>query len=210
MSVHLLGIPQPIYLIGESHTIIYRNLLFRSQRSDQLFQCRTQFLPKILASAFFMPETGNFHPDFIEAMRVEGLLKANLEPAHSVMDAATISGSWMERRPVLQPAVVAFAGDIELNHLLRQIAGYDFELPDDPGYGVDRSLKPVPLQSLLLELNRILGPLVKGASYMRRQDSRNSCCIPCLRAASTTPGMLPGCPPARPCEPSSPCWPTVF
>lgn len=173
MSIHVLGIPHQIYMIGDSHSIIYRNLLFRRGASEKLFQCRTRFMPKVAAKVFFDIERGGFNPEVLDALRAEGLLKQDFSPAHIVVDAATTSGSWMERRPILQPAIVFFGGDMDLVALIRQMPGFDFELPDDETYGADRSLRPLALNILLEQLESIFVPMLAGVKRLRQAGFSN-------------------------------------
>ncbi|MYM67029.1 hypothetical protein GTP45_09335 [Pseudoduganella sp. FT55W] len=167
MPLTMLGTPSPIYLIGESHTLIFRNLLFRAGANDQLFQCRIRFLPHVMAQNFFQQASNAFHPDLLEAFRGEELLRANLAPSHLSLDGATISGAWMEKRAVVAPALVLCIGDLDLHHLYGQFAGYDFELPDDVHYGVDRSLRPVAYATLLAQVEKLLAPFIAGLRMLR-------------------------------------------
>jgi hypothetical protein len=167
MPLTLLGTPSPIYLIGESHTLIFRNLLFRTGANNQLFQCRIRFLPHVLAQNFFQPASNAFHADLLEAFRAEELLRANLAPSHLSLDGATVSGAWMEKRAVVAPALVLCIGDLDLHHLFGQFAGYDFELPDDVHYGVDRSLRPIAYTTLLAQVEKLLAPYIAGLRMLR-------------------------------------------
>lgn len=167
MPLTLLGTPSPIYLVGESHTLIFRNMLFRAGPSDQLFQCRIRFLPHVLAQNFFQAASNAFHPDLLEAFRAEELLRPNLAPSHLSLDGATISGAWMEKRAVVAPALVLNCGDLDLHHLYGQFAGYDFELPGDVHYGVDRALRPVAYATLLAQVEKLIAPFIAGLRMLR-------------------------------------------
>ncbi|ELX09097.1 hypothetical protein Jab_2c11570 [Janthinobacterium sp. HH01] len=167
MAVTLLGTPSPIHLIGESHTLIFRNLLFRTAGSEQLFQTRTRYLPHVLAQNFCDPAVRAFHQDLLEAFRAEELLRPDLSPAHHSLDGSTISGAWMEKRAVVAPAVVLCIGDLDIHHLLSQFADYDFELPDDVHYGVDRDKRPVAYATIRAHMEKLLSPFTEGLRLLR-------------------------------------------
>lgn len=167
MAVTLLGTPTPIYLIGESHTLIFRNLLFRATGGEQLFQTRTRYLPHVLAQNFCDPVARTFRQDFLEAFRAEELLRSDLSPAHHSFDGSTISGAWMEKRAIVAPAIVLCIGDLDIHHLLSQFADYDFELPDDPHYGVDRTKRPVAYSTIRAQMEKLLSPFIEGLRMLR-------------------------------------------
>ena len=167
MAVTLLGTPSPIYVIGESHTLIFRNLLFRASGGEQLFQTRIRYLPHVLAQNFCDPAVRAYHQDLLEAFRAEELLRADLSPAHHSLDGATISGAWMEKRAIVAPALVLCIGDLDIHHLLTQFADYDFELPDDVHYGVDRARRPVAYATIRGQMEKLLSPFTEGLRLLR-------------------------------------------
>src|SRR5471032_536714 len=145
MTLSLLGVPYPIHLVGESHTLVFRDLLVRDEASGRLFQTRIRYLPYLLAQNFYYLENHSHNVDLIDALRFEGLLRANLQPAHSSLDGATVSGAWMEKRAIVAPALVFCVGDLDLHHLLNQFGDYDFELPGDNHYGNDHTGRRSPM-----------------------------------------------------------------
>ncbi|WP_332851639.1 hypothetical protein [Duganella sp. S19_KUP01_CR8] len=167
MAVTLLGTPSPIHVIGESHTLIFRNLLFRASGGEQLFQTRIRYLPHVLAQNFCDPAVRAFHQDLLEAFRAEELLRPDLSPAHHSLDGATISGAWMEKRAIVAPAVVLCIGDLDIHHLLGQFADYDFELPGDQHYGVDRSKRPIAHATIRSQMEKLLSPFTEGLRLLR-------------------------------------------
>ncbi|MFC0170190.1 SGNH/GDSL hydrolase family protein [Pseudoduganella danionis] len=169
MNVTLLGTPSPIYLIGESHTLIFRNRLFRANvhQREQLYMTRTRYLPHVLAQNFCNPSVRAYHQDLLDALRAEELLRADLTPAHYSLDGATISGAWMEQRAILAPAMVLCIGDLDLHHLLNQFVGYDFELPDTPIYATDYTLQPVAYSTVLAQLEKLLLPFTEGMRHLQ-------------------------------------------
>ncbi len=167
MAVTLLGTPSPIHIIGESHTLIYRNLLFRAGAGEQLFQTRIRYLPHVLAQNLCDPEVRAFHQDLLEAFRAEELLRPDLSPAHHSLDGATISGAWMEQRSIVAPALVLCIGDLDIHHLLSQFADYDFELPGDRHYGVDRGKRPLAHATIRARMEKLLSPFTQGLRLLR-------------------------------------------
>ncbi|MCU6497098.1 hypothetical protein LPN04_04735 [Rugamonas sp. A1-17] len=167
MAVTLLGTPSPIYLIGESHTLIFRNLLFRAGAAEQLFQTRVRYLPHVLAQNFCDPAVRAYHQHLLDAFRAEELLRPDLTPAHYSLDGASISGAWMEKRAIVAPALVLCIGDLDIHHLLGQFADYDFELPDDVHYGVDRAKRPVAYATIRAQMEKLLSPFTEGLRLLR-------------------------------------------
>src|SRR5471032_2321170 len=167
MTLSLLGVPYPIHLVGESHTLVFRDLLVRDEASGRLFQTRIRYLPYLLAQNFYYLENDTHNVDLIDALRFEGLLRANLQPAHSSLDGATVSGAWMEKRAIVAPALVFCVGDLDLHHLLNQFGDYDFELPGDNHYGTDHTRPPVPYGTVLAQLEKLLAPFGVGLRQLK-------------------------------------------
>lgn len=188
MTVSLLGVPYPIHLVGESHTLVFRNLLVRDDDSGRLYQTKIRYLPHVLAQNFFYQASQSHNVDLIDALRFEGLLRADLQPAHSSLDGATVSGAWMEKRSIVAPALVFCIGDLDLHHLLDQFGDYDFELPGDECYGADHTRPPVPHGTVLAQLEKLLAPFgvglrqLKGAGFSRMMVH----CIPPRSADDST------------------------
>ena len=178
MSIELLGNVTPILMFGESHSLAFRNILFRPSWSAENFMCRTSHIPALIASEFSVG-AGGISPLLADGLKAEGMLDVHLRPSFLYMDpsAAYIAGA-----PVIAPPLVFFSGDTEMVvGLIKQLGHvYDFELPDDPGYGVDRSKQPIPYAVIHAQVAKIIEPFVRAVALLRaHQFSRTMIhCIP--------------------------------
>src|SRR5476649_2001927 len=167
MTLSLLGVPYPIHLVGESHTLMFRDLLVRDEDSGRLFQTRIRYLPRVLAQNFYYPENHSHNVELIDALRFEGLLRADLRPSHSSLDSATVSGAWLEKRAIVAPALVFCIGDLDLHHLLNHFGDHDFELPGDERYGADHTRQPIPHGIIVAQLEKLLAPFGVGLRQLK-------------------------------------------
>ncbi|MES2128343.1 MAG: hypothetical protein V4463_13830 [Pseudomonadota bacterium] len=177
MSIELLGNVTPILMIGESHSLAFKNILFRPLWSTENFICRTSFIPALVASEFSVGGSG-INPLLADGLKAEGLLDVHLRPSFLYMDpsAAYIAGA-----PVIAPPLVFFSGDTEMVGLIKMLGQtYDFELPDDPGYGVDRSKQPIPYAAIHAQVAKIIDPFMRAVALLHaHQFSRTMVhCIP--------------------------------
>ena len=162
MEIHLLGHVTPIFMIGESHSLAFRDLLFRPDWSHETFICRTRFLPSLVASEYSVDSA--ISVPLAEALKAEGVLDAALRPGHLYADP---SAAYIAGKPLIAPPMVFFAGDTDLVHFIKKLGlEYDFELPEDPGYGTDYEKQPVSLRDVQAELERILAPFLKAVRML--------------------------------------------
>jgi hypothetical protein len=122
-------------MVGESHGLVFSNLLFRPEWSQESYLCRTRFFPSLQAAQY--ADEAKVSHEYIEGLIADGIVDSSLRPAflHAEPSAAFLAGM-----PVMAPAMVLFAGDLDMHQLFRLVGnGNDFLLPDDPGYGLDQS-----------------------------------------------------------------------
>lgn len=160
-----LGRANPIYFIGESHTLPFRDGLFRPQAPGDTFLGRVRFLQSF-ASRWL--EGDGVHPNILKAMQAEQLLDDEGNPAYLAKDRLTFRTAEVSGVPVRDPVLVLFAGDLDVFDMLRQTGkGYDFDLPDDPGYGVDRTLTPIPFSAIDMRLRNTFLPFISACGRLR-------------------------------------------
>ena len=169
MSVELLGAVTPIHMVGESHSLVFSNLLFRPACAQESYLCKTRFLSVLKAADY---SAGNdLSVDYVHALIAEGIVDSALRPAflHAEPSAAFLAGM-----PVMSPPMVLFAGDLDMHQLFRQIGGsYDFILPDDPCYGTDKARQILPYSDIEGHIAGFLAPffnavrLLKGVGFSR-------------------------------------------
>jgi|GEM_PF-2521528 len=154
MSIDLLGRATTIHMIGESHTIQFSDLLFKPGWANDLYQCRTLFFHHLPASYYL--EDGDYNPLLRAALIGAGILDSEGNADYLARDW---TADHYAGRPVLAPPMVFFAGDVDMQTVTFQTGDrYDFELPNDPGYGVDFDKEPMDYQSVRRRIERLFAP----------------------------------------------------
>jgi hypothetical protein len=175
MRAQLLGKVTPVHFVGESHCVAYDGILFRAPWAEEYFLCKSSFLFWVKANEFLSEKTG-LHTSLLEALASERLVDAQYRPAHLTVDAKAVRNAVFSERPLIAPPIVLFAGDMDFfrGDFLQPIGNdYDFELPDDPGYGVNRSKQPMPFASVRRRIETVFRPFVncmerlQGAGFSR-------------------------------------------
>lgn len=160
-----LGCAKPVYFIGESHTLAFRDTLYQPTPSGTIYLGRVRFM-QIFAQRYLID--GQIHPDIIRALQAEQLLDDNGTPPHLAQDGQALRTAEVSGIPIREPVIVMFAGDLDLFDLLRQTGkDYDFELPDDPGYGIDRTLKSIPYAAIDMRIGDIFRPFLAACQSLQ-------------------------------------------
>jgi len=170
--VELEYIPQPvpIYMLGESHCVVFTDRIFRETRHlNQTFVTRALYLPGISSHDF----SDNKLARVGSALAAEHLIigdprgrAADWVPFH-VSPNPLIIPNVHSKTPKGVPIIVVFAGEIALRSIfLSKLGQSDFELPF-PAPGLDRLAMPsghqhVPFQLVSQLANQVLGPLFSG------------------------------------------------
>jgi hypothetical protein len=166
-------------MIGESHVLVFSTLLFRPDWSEQTFLCKTKFLPHLRAGQYLAEEMLN--PQFIDALFVEGLLDKERQPAfmHAEQYAAYLAGM-----PLIAPPIVLFAGEIDLFTIFNEAGNLDFELSDDPGYGINKSKELIPYSTIHDRMSCVVSPFLAAAERLQEMNF-SRLMIHCLPPRST-------------------------
>ncbi|MFZ5706078.1 MAG: hypothetical protein ACOY5R_12560 [Pseudomonadota bacterium] len=163
MGIELLGAVTPIHMIGESHSIVFGNLLFRPAWSKTPYLCRTRFLPTLLASDYAVGD--DIDNGYLDALIAEGIFDASLRPAfmHCEPSAAYIAG-----QPLIAPPMVLFAGDLDIHKMFLDFTDRcDFILPDDPGYGVDKTKNMLAHAEVVDHVLALLTPFLQTVEQLQ-------------------------------------------
>jgi len=156
MSVDLLGRATTIHTIGESHAIQFNDLLFKPGGSELLYLCKSRFFHHLPASYYL--ENGDFNPLLRSALIADGIFDDQGRANFMMRDW---NPDYMASRAVLPPPMVFFAGDVDMQTLTYQIGNrYDFELPGDPGYGVDFDKEPMPYATVKAKIEALFDPFL--------------------------------------------------
>lgn len=169
---------EPLFCIGESHCLRFRDRLARHPSLPRALHARTHFLMHIEAANF--RDAGGLHADLAAALVATGLCverpqddgAMDLEAAHR---ATTFAERVLAARhaaladdPLVAPALLLFAGDRDCHSLAMRIGpGVDFELPDDPGYGRVEGAARVPFAAVEAAVTSRLQPFVDGLQLLR-------------------------------------------
>jgi len=160
MKVEMIGRPTTLYLVGESHCIQFGNSLARPAGIDETFLCRARYLREVIAS--------NCDSNFdllLDAFKAEGIIDRNGNADWLVREVNSV---YLSGQPMLSPPIVFFMGDVDLQALFRMVKNeFDFELPDDPGYGADRTKTPITCETVSQQIEQVFRPFVVALQSLR-------------------------------------------
>lgn len=167
MSVELLAAVTPIYCVGESHSLNFTNLLFRPAWAEESFLSRNLYLSRLISKIHSSPT--ELHPDMLAALTAEGVIDTLKRPTFLNLNQHV---AYLSSRPVMPPAIVFFAGDIDMHGLVwPQVENkIDFHLPNDPGYGVNPALELTPFAAIHELIADILVPFFNTLQLLRQQN----------------------------------------
>lgn len=163
MSVEIIGAVTPIHMIGESHSLIFSNMLFRPSGSEESYLCRTRFFSSLRARQYSVGD--ELSDDYVDGLVAEGLLDRAYRPVHQYAEP---SATFLAGMPLMSPPMVLFAGDLDLHELLRQVGDqFDFLLPDDPGYGVDPTKQIMTYAQVRDHIAGFLAPFCNAVEQLK-------------------------------------------
>jgi len=164
MNVDIAGSISPIYLIGDSHCLQFKEILFNTRQPQLRYRCAVSFFVKLTASDYLVD--GAINPMLLAALKAEGVFNDAGEPDWLVPDA---SSTYLSGRPALSPTMVFFAGEANIQNLIAELGDeFDFELPDDPGYSVDFDKSPAPFSFIQERIESQLAPFVEVMARLRQ------------------------------------------
>lgn len=170
LDVEFLARPIPIYIIGDSHVLIYSNLLFQEKKIFKTnFITRSKYCSGLTANNFTDGD-GKLNPILLQALSSEFLLDDNEQGVH-------LAGA----RDVLvnDPTLVFFCGDIDLRYVfLRQLGPtVDFHLPfnvtDLEQLSSLESPTIIPYALVLEQAKKMLHPLLIGLQKLKTMGFQN-------------------------------------
>ena len=181
--VALLDRAIPLYMFGDSHALIYTDLVFDEQKYlHQHFVTRAKYIPGLQA-ATFLDDKGNLHQAISQALISEGLLEPGpgggwlaFHQADTIQAKSTAVARGSGR---ISPIMAFFCGDIDLRLVfIKQFApASDFTIPNDvydpSRFEPYRIEQTVPF-SLALELaKKLMNPLFVGLAFLARMGFSN-------------------------------------
>lgn len=174
------GSPQPLYMIGDSHCLIFRDLLFAAPTGQQTFITRAKYCPG-LAAHNMVDGQGQLNTTLLHALYTELLLLPNgdgLIPRHLATTTYAEDFSMAIDQPRISPPLVFFLGELDLRaiFLKKWDPGSDFHLPprlaDANGHLEVLPALPkgpiVPLQLVTEFALQLLQPFLIGLGQLKR------------------------------------------
>jgi hypothetical protein len=152
----------PVYVIGDSHALPYKNMLFRDKWTGQSIVTRSKYISGLTAFDFYARETQEFLPAIIECLEYEGLVRDG-KATHLSKDTIDFSIARASDLPVTPPLIMFTVGDIDVRSILLRVFTdrYDFVPPFDFPYPVlDRPIVPWDVVADLIEQR--LAPFIEG------------------------------------------------
>jgi hypothetical protein len=158
----------PIYVIGDSHALLYKNLVFREPWTGAWCVSYARYISGLTVQDFFSEAQGSFLPSVVTALEVEGLLRNN-RATHCSTDEQDFNIARTAGRPVAQPLILITCGDIDIRLILLPMLkdNYDFQPPFETPYVLsDKPLLPWDICEEVLQ-NRIM-PFVHGLDLLKK------------------------------------------
>lgn len=127
------GSPQPLYMIGDSHCLIFRDLLFQDHLTQQTFIARSKYCPG-LATHNMVDSQGQLNTTLLHALYTELLVLPNgnhLVARHMATTPYAEEFSNAIDQPRVDPPLVFFLGELDVRAIfLKKLdPGSDFHLP---------------------------------------------------------------------------------
>jgi lysophospholipase L1-like esterase len=152
----------PIYIVGDSHALPYRGLMFREKWTGAWALARSCYISGFAAGDFYRPDTGEFQPDLIRFLEFEGLVRDG-RATHLSMDATDFAIATAAGQPVKPPLIMVVVGDIDIRAVIMPILAdkHDFVPPfETPLPVLDKPL--IPWDLVEEAIDRQLSPLIAG------------------------------------------------
>ncbi len=164
----------PLYLFGDSTTLIHRDRLVTSQRSGTSYITRTMYCPGI-RGWWFSGNDGLLDPEVMNGLKSERLLVDEDDGTLAVYDRARAShwkaASLIEGSPERR-AVLAFSvGGLDVPAVVADLgANFDVELPRQFGSysAVDSARRVVSFDAVRGKFRHYFGPLERGLQTLLR------------------------------------------
>lgn len=170
--------PTPIYMIGDSHCLVYRDLLFQEKKHyHRPFITKASYCSGLSASNF-TDEHGHINPMIIQSMVKESLLDEKLTAFHLSKSPATHSVSIAAHQALNDPIIVFFCGDIDLRSVfLRQLGQrgdfiLPFEVPHLDTFEPIEMPQIIPFPLLKDLALKSLTPLFEGLKHLKSSGFR--------------------------------------
>jgi hypothetical protein len=174
VSFAVVGPAIPLFVVGDSHTVAYSDLLF--EYAGTRYITRAKYCRGVTAQTFTNAR-GELHPALVEALASELLVTRTpdgLLADHRILGDLAVGIA--RERTRTAPVICIFAGDVDLRTVfLDGFTALDFELRDAPP---DRSpesndVEKVPYRVVRAYAERLLEPLFAGLRALAELGFKN-------------------------------------
>jgi lysophospholipase L1-like esterase len=120
----------PIFVIGDSHTLPYKNLVFRERWCGKWVMVHSKYVPSLTTHNFYAPTTSEFDRGLIEFLDYEGLTREG-HATHLAMNDVDFAIAKASGQPKVPPLLLITAGDIDIRGAIMPMLkdNYDFVPP---------------------------------------------------------------------------------
>lgn len=158
---------QPIYVIGDSHVLPYRNMVFRESFTGSWIVVKSKYVPGLSANNFLDATTEELHPGVLQFLEYEGLVREG-RASHLATDETTFAIAQASSQPQTTPLLLLSVGDIDVRlgvvgHLLGST--HDFVPPFETNLPL-QDLPLVPYDVIEATMLRLIAPLAAGVRQL--------------------------------------------
>lgn len=167
--------PHPIYMIGDSHSLIFNDLIFyESDILKQYFITRPIYCRGLTAHGF-CDDTGQINPDLIQLLKFHALIASDFKPVHMMTSGLELTEVTVSQKSKQMPLIVFQCGDIDLRQIFLKEFGlkYDFHLPEEiaslnglPQLDTPRSMVAFELVEDFVQ--KLIEPMFNGLKRMSK------------------------------------------
>lgn len=164
VRVDALSKPTPIYLIGDSHVLGFKNLFCRDSYTHGDYYTIARYCSGFSAGNFY--ERGTLGPMLMQALEYEGLVQQG-RATHLGVDPMDIAVAYASGAPQVAPLIVMSVGDIDMRRdvLRKFVNDYDLVLPFANDYPTTGK-PPLPYDVALEFVEKLMEPIIAGMKLM--------------------------------------------
>jgi len=151
-----------VYVVGDSHALPYRNMVFRERWAGQWVMVRSKYISGLTAHGLFNPASEEFHPELISFLEYEGLVRDG-RAVHLSTDEIDFAIAKAAGKSIIPPLLLLTVGDIDIRALIMPMlkGDYDFVPPFETSLPVlDKPL--VPWDMIEETIDQRISPMIDG------------------------------------------------
>jgi hypothetical protein len=159
--------PLPVFVIGDSHVLPYKNFLCRERWTGNYVVVRSKYISGLSAHDFFDPARKELHPAILDALEYEGLVR-DCQATHLSQEELDFIILHAAGHPATPPLILFTVGDIDVRGTLYPLLRdtHDFVPPFKFPYPVLN--KPLVPWDLLREVyEKSLNRLISGLLHLQ-------------------------------------------